>query len=72
MIDYALEAMRDCGIEPELTAMRGGTDGSWLSQANITAENKNAHGRIEFVPIQSMEKNTEIVLRLLQLCAENS
>ncbi len=77
MIDYALEAMRGCGVEPELTAMRGGTDGSWLSQAglpcpNITAGYENAHGRFEFVPIQSMEKNTEIVIELLKIYAENA
>ena len=74
MVDYARQAMRDCGVEPFDIAMRGGTDGSWISQLglpcpNITAGYENAHGRFEFVPVQSMEKNVEILIRLMEIYA---
>lgn len=77
MIDYAQQAMKDCGVEPFEIAMRGGTDGSWLSQRglpcpNITAGYENAHGRFEYASIQSMEKNVEILIRLLKIFAENA
>ena len=74
MVDYARQAMRDCGVEPFDIAMRGGTDGSWISQLglpcpNITAGYENAHGRFEFVPVQSMEKNVEILIQLMEIYA---
>lgn len=74
MIDYCKQAMKECGVEPFEIAMRGGTDGSWISQMglpcpNITAGYENAHGRFEFVSIQAMAKNVEILIRLLKLYA---
>ena len=74
MIDYCRQAMKECGVEPFEIAMRGGTDGSWISQMglpcpNITAGYENAHGRFEFVSIQAMAKNVEILIRLLKLYA---
>ena len=77
MIDYARQAMEECGVEPFEIAIRGGTDGSWLSQKglpcpNITAGYENAHGRFEYVSIQAMEKNVEILIRLLKIFAENA
>ena len=76
MVDYLQEAMRDCGVEPFEIAMRGGTDGSWISQMglpcpNMTAGYENAHGRFEFVPIQSMEKNVEILIRLIEIYSKH-
>lgn len=76
MIDYCRQAMKDCGVEPFEIAMRGGTDGSWISQMglpcpNITAGYENAHGRFEFVSIQAMAKNVEILIRLLKLYADH-
>lgn len=76
MVDYCKQAMRDCKVEPFEIAMRGGTDGSWISQMglpcpNITAGYENAHGRFEFVSIQAMAKNVEILIRLLEIYAEH-
>ncbi|HCK88841.1 MAG TPA: peptidase T, partial [Erysipelotrichaceae bacterium] len=73
-IDYLKQAITDCGIEPKSLAFRGGTDGSALSHRglpcpNLSAGYENAHGRFEYVPIQSMEKNVEILLRLNELYA---
>lgn len=69
MIDYLKEAIEESGIRPTCLAFRGGTDGSAISQRglpcpNISAGYENGHSRFEFVPIQSMEKNVEILLRL--------
>ena len=67
-------AVRLAGLEPRRLAFRGGTDGSALSHRglpwpNLSAGYENAHGRFEFVPIQSMEKNVEILLNLCGLFA---
>ncbi len=75
MIDYLKQAIRACGIEPQSEAFRGGTDGSALSHRglpcpNLSAGYENAHGRFEYVPIQSMEKNVEILLELCRIYAE--
>ncbi|MCR4950843.1 MAG: peptidase T [Solobacterium sp.] len=72
MIEYLKQAITDCGIEPKSLAFRGGTDGSALSHRglpcpNLSAGYENAHGRFEYVPIQSMVKNVEILIRLNEL-----
>lgn len=72
MIDHLRQAISECGVEPRSDAFRGGTDGSALSQRglpcpNLSAGYENAHGRFEYVPIQSMEKNVEILLKLNEL-----
>ena len=61
IIDIAEEAMRNVGVPPKVTPIRGGTDGAQLSFKglpcpNIFAGGLNFHGRYEFIPIQSMEK----------------
>ncbi|MCR4903359.1 MAG: peptidase T [Butyrivibrio sp.] len=63
------EAIADAGLEPVCEPFRGGTDGSALSFRglpcpNLSAGYENAHGRFEYVPIQSMAKNVEILLLL--------
>ena len=65
-------AIREAGLKPQSIAFRGGTDGSALSQRglpcpNLSAGYENAHGRFEYVPIPSMEKNVEILLHLAAL-----
>ena len=75
LIDDLKQAIRACGIEPQTEPFRGGTDGSALSHRGLPAPNlsagyENAHGRFEYVPIQSMEKNVEILLELVKIFAE--
>ncbi|MDO5121612.1 MAG: peptidase T [Erysipelotrichaceae bacterium] len=75
LVERLVRAISDCGVEPHDLAFRGGTDGSALSHRglpcpNLSAGYENAHGRFEYVPIQSMEKNVEILLRLVQIYAE--
>ena len=72
LIEHLCAAIREAGLKPQSIAFRGGTDGSALSQRglpcpNLSAGYENAHGRFEYVPIPSMEKNVEI---LLHLCAQ--
>ena len=74
LVEYLVQAIRDCGVEPKQLAFRGGTDGSALSHRglpcpNLSAGYENAHSRFEYVPVQSMEKNVEILLRLAEIFA---
>ena len=74
-VEYLKQAIRDCGVEPRVSAFRGGTDGSALSQRglptpNLSAGYENAHGRFEYVPVQAMERNVEILLRLWEIYGE--
>ena len=69
------QAIIDCGLDPVCEPFRGGTDGAALTFRglpcpNLSAGYENAHGKYEFVPIQSMEKNVEILLSLCRLWLE--
>ncbi|WP_018108768.1 peptidase T [Bacteroides propionicifaciens] len=75
IIDLAAEAMKTVGVEPNIKAIRGGTDGAQLSFKglpcpNIFAGGLNFHGRYEFVPIQNMEKATKVIVELVQRIAK--
>lgn len=74
VIDIALQAMKDAGVEPHVRAIRGGTDGAQLSFKglpcpNIFAGGLNFHGRYEFVPVPSMEKAMNVVVKIAQRVA---
>lgn len=75
IVDLAEQAMIDCGIEPKIKAIRGGTDGARLSYMglpcpNIFAGGHNFHGKFEFVPVQSMEKAVEVIVRIAEKTAQ--
>lgn len=75
IIDLAAEAMKAVDVEPNIKAIRGGTDGAQLSFKglpcpNIFAGGLNFHGRYEFVPIQNMEKATKVIVELVQRIAK--
>ena len=72
IVDIASEAIRQAGVEPKVKPIRGGTDGAQLSFKglpcpNIFAGGHNFHGKYEFVPIQSMEKATEVVKNIIKI-----
>ena len=74
VIDIAFQAMKDAGVEPHVKAIRGGTDGAQLSFKglpcpNIFAGGLNFHGRYEFVPIPSMEKAMNVVVKIAERVA---
>lgn len=75
IVDLAEKAMKDVGVKPTIKAIRGGTDGAQLSWKglpcpNIFAGGHNSHGPYEFVPVQSMNKAVDVVIRLIELIAE--
>lgn len=75
IVDVAFEAMQQVGVEPNVKPIRGGTDGARLSFMglpcpNIFAGGLNFHGRYEFVPIQSLEKATEVIVKIAELVAK--
>lgn len=74
-VEIAKKAFEDLGIAPNIKPIRGGTDGSRLSFMglpcpNIFAGGHNFHGPYEFVPLESMEKATEVIVRIAELLAE--
>ena len=74
IVDTALEAMRQLGIEPKIIPVRGGTDGSQLSYRGLPTPNlftggHNAHGKHEFISVSSMEKAVDLVLKIVELYA---
>ena len=74
VIDLVLKAMQEVGISPKVKPIRGGTDGAQLSFKglpcpNIFAGGINFHGPYEFVPIQSMEKAMQVVVKICELTA---
>ncbi len=75
IVEKAIKAMEMAGIKPKIQPIRGGTDGANLSFKglpcpNIFAGGLNFHGKMEYVPLQSMEKATEVILNLITLFAE--
>lgn len=74
VIDIAQEAMKQCGVTPVVRAIRGGTDGAQLSFKglpcpNIFAGGLNFHGPHEFLPIPSLKKGCEVVVKICELTA---
>ncbi len=75
IVDIAEQAMKDLGIKPLIKAIRGGTDGSQLSYKglpcpNIFAGGHNFHGKYEFVTVESMQKATEVIVKIAELTAK--
>lgn len=75
IIDKAVKAMEMAGITPHIQPIRGGTDGARLSFMglpcpNIFAGGHNFHGKLEFVPLESMEAATKVILNIVSLFAE--
>lgn len=74
IVDTAVQAAKEVGLEPFFTAFRGGTDGAWLTYQGLPTPNlfiggHNYHGRYEYVPIYSMEKAAEVIVKIIELYA---
>ncbi|MDE6872300.1 MAG: peptidase T [Bacteroidales bacterium] len=74
IIEKAVKAMEMEGITPHIQPIRGGTDGANLSFMglpcpNIFAGGHNFHGKMEFVPLESMEKASKVILNIISLFA---
>mgnify|MGYP002507171400 FL=1 len=75
IIELAEKSMKDLEITPVVKAIRGGTDGAQLSYMglpcpNLFAGGQNFHGPYEYVPLESMEKATEVILQISQNATE--
>ena len=71
VVDLVLKAMKEVGVTPKVRPIRGGTDGAQLSFKglpcpNIFAGGINFHGPFEFVPIQSMEKAMQVIVKIIE------
>ena len=74
IVDLAEKAMKSLGIKPLIKPIRGGTDGCRLSYMglpcpNIFAGGHNFHGKYEYVPVESMQKAIDVIIRIAELTA---
>ena len=72
IVDIAYEAMKKLDIEPKISPIRGGTDGSQLSYMGLPTPNiftggENFHGRYEYVSVDNMIKATNVIIEIAQL-----
>lgn len=77
IIDIAEEAMKQLNIKPLIKPIRGGTDGCQLSYMglpcpNIFAGGHNFHGKYEYVPVESMQKAVEVIVKIAELTAQKN
>jgi len=77
IVEIAREAMESLGIEPEMKPIRGGTDGSQLSFMglpcpNIFAGGHNFHGKYEYLPVESMKKAVDVIVKICELTAKRT
>ena len=74
IVDLAEKAMKELNIKPLIKPIRGGTDGCRLSYMglpcpNIFAGGHNFHGKYEYVPVESMQKAIEVIVKIAELTA---
>jgi tripeptide aminopeptidase len=72
IVEVAKQAMEAIGVTPIIKPIRGGTDGSQLSFMglpcpNIFAGGHNFHGKYEYVPVESMQKAVEVIIKICEL-----
>lgn len=72
VVDIAFEAMKEVGIEPIVRPIRGGTDGARLSYMGLPCPNiftggENFHGKYEYIPVESMEKAVEVIVKVADI-----
>lgn len=76
IIETAKTAMEEAEVTPIIVPIRGGTDGSRLSYMglpcpNIFAGGHNFHGKFEYVPVESLEKATLVILKIIEKYTQN-
>lgn len=72
LVQNAYKAFNECGVEPCSRPIRGGTDGAWLSLKglpcpNLSTGGVNFHAREEFIPLSSLEKMVEVIIKITKL-----
>jgi tripeptide aminopeptidase len=76
-VELAIEAIKEAGIEPIITPIRGGTDGARLTEMGLMTPNlfcgmHNFHGPLEWVSLHDMAKATQVCLNLICLWAQET
>ena len=71
IVDNAMKAMKECGVEPKAVPIRGGTDGANLTYMGLPCPNLgtggyNYHGPFEYVSLTMMNKQVEVLLKILE------
>jgi tripeptide aminopeptidase len=77
VVEYALEAIKRTGVEPVLSSIRGGTDGSRLSFMGLPCPNIYAgehafHSKQEWISVSDMQKATETIVHLVSIWEEKA
>lgn len=77
IVDIAGQAMKNLDIEPKISPIRGGTDGSQLSYMGLPTPNvftggENFHGKFEYISLQNMEKATSVIVEIVKLFEEKA
>ncbi|AKN30826.1 peptidase T [Clostridium carboxidivorans P7] len=72
VVDIAFQAMKEVNVVPKVQPIRGGTDGAMLSfkglpTPNIFTGGHNFHGKYEYIPVYSMEKAVEVIVKIIEL-----
>jgi len=75
IVETAVKAMEAVGVKPLVKPIRGGTDGSRLSYMglpcpNLFAGGENFHGKHEYIPVESMVKSCEVMLKIIEMYAQ--
>ncbi len=75
VVDIAFKAMKLAEVEPKVKPIRGGTDGAQLSfkglpTPNIFTGGHNFHGKFEYIPVNSMEKAVNVIIKISELYSE--
>ena len=71
IVEQAKQAMVEVGVTPDVKPIRGGTDGARLSYMGLPCPNiftggHNFHGKLEFIPLESMEKAVQVILKIIE------
>lgn len=72
IVETAVKAMEMAGVKPIIQPIRGGTDGARLSFMGLPCPNifgggHNFHGKLEYIPLESMQKAYEVILNIIKL-----
>ncbi len=75
LVENALDAMKELGINPIMKPQRGGTDGARLSFMGLPCPNlgtggQNFHGKYEYISVQAMELSVELIKAILMRYAQ--
>lgn len=77
IVDTARQAMENLGIEPKISPIRGGTDGSQLSYMGLPTPNiftggENFHGKFEYISAENMVKAVKVIVEIVKLFEEQA